>query len=57
MTISALPIACVYSTHCTKYILFPIKISMNGNYILEFPVCHGPGPKSAAGQERNGLMY
>ena len=38
MTISALPSACVYSTHCTKYIVFPIKISINGDYILDFLV-------------------
>ena len=36
MTISALPGACVYSTHCTKYIVFCIKISITGNYILDF---------------------
>ena len=28
----------VYSTYCPKYILFPIKISINGHYILDFPV-------------------
>ena len=26
---------CVYNTHCTKYILFSIKISISGHYILE----------------------
>ena len=31
MTISGLPIVCGYSTHCTKYILFTIKISTNGH--------------------------
>ena len=28
MTISGLSIVCGYSTHCTKYILFTIKISI-----------------------------
>ena len=28
---------CVYTTHCTKYILFPIKMAMNGHLILDFP--------------------
>ena len=31
MTTSGLPIVCSYSTHCTKYISFPIKISINGH--------------------------
>ena len=39
MTISGLPISCVYSPHCTKYIIFPIKISINDHYILDFLVC------------------
>ena len=41
MTIYGLPIVCVYSTHCTKYILFPIKIAINGHYILDFVSTNG----------------
>ena len=29
-------ILCVYTTHCTKYILFPITIAINGHLILDF---------------------
>jgi hypothetical protein len=39
MTISGLPMVCSYSIHCTKYISFPIKIPINGHYILNFLVC------------------
>ena len=31
ITISGLSIVCGYSTHCTKYISFPIKFSMNAH--------------------------
>ena len=39
---------CIYSTHCTKYILFLIKISISGHYILDFLMCnllHGRAPE------------
>ena len=31
MSIAGLHIVCVYTTRCTKYILFPIKIAINGH--------------------------
>ena len=37
MFITGLHIVCVYTTHCTKCILFPIKIAISGHLILDFP--------------------
>ena len=31
MSIAGLHIVCVNTTHCTKYILFPIKIAISGH--------------------------
>ena len=31
MSIAGLHIVCVHTTHCTKYILFPIKIAISGH--------------------------
>ena len=43
---SGLPIVCVYSTHCTKYLLFSIKIFISGHYIFDLMcnLVHGRAP-------------